>query len=373
MKYTLLLTQCCNLACSYCYVPKRDNAMSRATALDAINFIFRHGQKSAHLEIGFFGGEPLLEFDLIRQLVADIEAHPDWRQERVGLTLVTNGTIFSDEIASFLTRHGVRFCVSCDGPPEVQDRFRRTRAGAASSRLVERTIRSALGSLPAVLVNSVYRPETLDALPETIEYLAGLGVRHLYQNADYSAPWRPEDVARLAEVYAAVAERYLAAYRAGAPLFVSLIDNKVAVLLRGGYHPLERCAMGRRELAFSPDRRIYPCERLVAEDTAGSHAIGDLDLGLDLSSLRCRRSPGEELNAECRVCGLRALCMNWCTCSNYFMTGKYDRVGAFLCASEKAAIAAAERVFRTLEAEQGPTFIQHWAGDPQHNSVWLRN
>jgi uncharacterized protein len=372
MKYTLCITQECNLACSYCYIPKRPRVMSLETARDAVDFIFRQAAGMDQLEIGFFGGEPLLEFELIRDVTPFIKSQPGFDRHRVGLTVVTNGTIFSDAIAEFLIAHDIRFCLSCDGPPHVQDAFRKSAAGEPSSDRVEATIRSALKSLPALLVNSVYRPETLESLPETIAYLSGLGLRQLYFNPDFSAPWTPADLARLPAIYEEVAERYMELYLRGDPHFISLIDNKIAVIIRGGYQLPERCSMGRREMAFTPDRRIYPCERLIGAPEDDGHCIGSLDRGIDLSGLSCRHAGREAINPECLTCGLQEYCMTWCGCSNYFMTGQYNRVGPFLCASERAAIQAAFRAFTTLENTLGPTFVHHLIGQPHFNSVYLR-
>jgi uncharacterized protein len=372
MKYTLCITQECNLACGYCYIPKRPLVMSAETARDAVDFIFRQANGADQCEIGYFGGEPLLEFGLIREITPYIEAHAGFDARRVGLTVVTNGTIFSDAIADFLTAHNIRFCLSCDGPPPIQDAFRRSPAGEPSSGRVEATIRAARRALPAMLVNSVFRPETLASLPGTIAYLSGLGLRQLYFNPDFSAPWTDADLARLPAVYEEIAEDYIRRYLDGDPHFISLIDNKIAVILREGYQPLERCGMGRRELAFTPDRRIFPCERLIGDSENGGHCIGSLDRGIDLSRLSCRQATHEGANAECLACGLRDYCMTWCGCSNFFMTGDYDRVGPFLCASEKAAIQAAFRAFTTLERELGPTFVHHLIGQPHFNSVYLR-
>jgi len=369
MKYTLCITRRCNLACAYCYVAKRPETMSLATARKVVDYIFRHAVGKERLEVGFFGGEPLLEFGLMQAITELIEGHPAYQKERVNLTVVTNGTLFSEAIARFLIEHNVRYCLSCDGPPHVQDAFRRSAEGEPSSARVEATLRAALPVFPEMVVNSVYRPETMESLPDTIDYLAGLGLRALYLNPDFSAPWTLADVAKLPHIYGRVAERYMALYLKGDPHFISLIDGKIAVVLRGGYHPLERCGMGVREMAFTPDGSIYPCERLIDGAASNGHCIGHVEQGVDMSRMACRQAPRHPLNPECLACSFKEYCMNWCGCSNHFMTGYYNRVGPFLCASEKAAIAVAVKVFCTLEERLGPTFIHHVSGKPHSNSA----
>lgn len=368
LRYTLCTTLRCNLACTYCYVRKNGATMSPETARRAVDFLYRLAPPSRPVEFGFFGGEPLLELPLLGAAVGHIENHPAWDPARVSLSLTTNGTIFTAGITEFLRHHAFKVCISCDGPPSVHDRLRLSAGGVGTSAVVERNLRAARDALPQVLVNAVVHPATVRRLPETVEYLSGLGLRQIFLNHDYSAPWTAEDAEILGAAYEAVADRYIAWYLAGTPHYVSLIDNKIAVLIRGGYLPEERCQMGTGELAVAPDGTLFPCERLVGAGTSGDHAVGSLDRGLDLSRLLGRCIRDGPTNSQCRECSLRDSCMNWCGCSNAFMTGHYDRVGPFLCASERAAIRTALRVFSTLERRLGPVFLKHLAGAPHWNS-----
>lgn len=368
-RYSLCITMRCNLACTYCYVHKNPARMSPATARQAIEYIFQHTPLKDKIEIGFFGGEPLLEFSILRDIITLIENHPDYDPSRVSFTLTTNGTIFTDTIASFLKDHVFKVCISCDGPPSVQNLFRRTSRGKTTAIIVERTIREAKHILPMLLVNAVYRPETVRTIPQTIEYFSDLGLRRIFLNADYTATWTPSDVEALTEVYESISKRYIAWYLENDPHFISLVDTKIAVLLRGGYHPLERCQMGTGELAITPDGGLYPCERLIGSGSEEQFRIGSLDRGIDLSRLAAHCAHGSHLNPECLECSLKECCMNWCGCSNIFMTGYTNRVGAFLCASERAAIQAALHIFTVLEHRLGPVFLHHLSGQPQLNSL----
>ena len=356
MKNTISITQQCNLRCDYCYINKHDSVMPPETAARVVEFIFANSPEGERIDIGLFGGEPLLVLDTARHCVGLVRAHPAYDPDRVTLSLVTNGTIFSPEIASFLSDNNITFCLSCDGPPAIQDRYRHFPGGKGSSGPVERTIRQAMDSLPAILVNAVYSPETLHLLPSVVDYFISLGLRRIYLNANYGAQWRARDAAILPDIYASIAERYVAMQLKGDPCFISLIDGKLAVILKKGYAPMERCRMGRGEFAFAPSGRIYPCERLIGADDGSRHCIGTVFDGIDASALGCQPRPGST-NNECQGCSLRNYCMHWCGCSNYFSTGHYDRVGPFLCASERAAISTAEKVLRTLTDKLGVSFL----------------
>lgn len=366
-RYTLCLTLRCNLACSYCYIGKNPATMSLDTARRSLDFIFEHAPSTAAIEIGFFGGEPLLEFSLLKTIVAMVEQHPAFDPERVSFTLTTNGTIFSDAIAAFFRDHAFKVCISCDGAPHVQNLFRRTLADRDTAGIVERNLIAARAALPNLLVNAVYHPQTFHFLPESLDYFSDLGLRLIFLNPDYSARWTFADARMLPQVYHALGDRYVDWYRHGDPHFVSLIDTKIAVLVRGGYHPLERCQMGTGELAVAPDGGLYPCERLVGNGTDENYRIGTVEHGFEMSRLAAHCAPGSSLNEECLDCSLKDSCMNWCGCSNAFMTGYYNRIGPFLCASERAAIQVALDVFTTLERECGPIFLHHLAGAPHWN------
>ena len=146
--------------------------------------------------------------------------------------------------------------------------------------------------------------------------------------------------------------------------YIQKLTDKITVMLRGGYQPLERCRMGKGELAFAPSGNIYPCERLIGNDDGSTHCIGHVDTGIDPGRMVCNRMAGGRVNDECLACGIRDYCMNWCGCSNYFATGYYNRVSAFLCASEQAAVRVAFRVFQDLETQEGGAFMEHLAGRP---------
>lgn len=346
--YTLCTTFRCNLACDYCYVHKHPAVMTLETARRALDFIFRQAGNAQAVDIGFFGGEPLLEFNLMRQIVRLAEAHPGFAGRRMSFTLTTNGTLFSGEMVAYFQEHGFKVCVSCDGAPHVQDLHRRTPGGKGSGALVERNLTVAQAVLGDIAVNAVYTPQTLPYLPETVDYFSSLGVRRISLSPDFTAAWTPADLEQLPAIYQAVADRFKAWYRAGDPHFIDLIDSKVSVLMRGGYHPLERCMMGVGELTITPDGGLYPCERLVGSGSDGTYRIGSIEGGVDLSRLGGFCADGGEVNPECRECSMRDYCVNWCGCSNIFMTGHSNRVGPFLCASERAAIEVAAGIYAEI-------------------------
>jgi len=123
--------------------------------------------------------------------------------------------------------------------------------------------------------------------------------------------------------------------------------------------------MGRGEFAFTPDGGIYLCERLVG-DGGEPHRIGSVERGIEVGRMACHHGDGSR-NQECVGCTLRDCCMNWCGCSNYFSSGAYDRVGPFLCASERASIQVAGEVLERLDGVGA--WYDHLSGMPGINAV----
>ncbi len=365
MKYTLAITQRCDLACNYCYIGKKNAKMSISTAEKIVDFIFDSTPKNEKIDIGFFGGEPLLEFDLIKKITNLIQSHKSFDPDRTTLSVTTNGTIFSKEIAGFLEDKNMVLCISCDGPPFIQDASRPFPDGMHSSGIVEKNIKEALKFFPLIPVNAVYSPENLQYLPDVVDYLSSLGVKNIYLNPNISARWTKKEAGMFPRIYSNIGIRYMDFYRQGKPRFINLIDNKIVVILRGGYKSLERCRMGNGEFAFAPSGNIYPCERLIGQDEGKTHCLGNINDGF-IQRKTCKTISA--VNLECQTCGLKDYCMNWCGCTNYFSTGKYEAVAPFICNSEKAAISAAFHVIQEMR-ENWQNFSDHMAGTPLMNAI----
>jgi uncharacterized protein len=367
MKYTLAITLECNLACDYCYIQKNNSKMALSTAKNAIDFIFENCGKYNKMDINFFGGEPLLEFDLIKKITDMIQARSSFDRDRVAISVVTNGTIFSKDVADFLIKKNVVLCISCDGPQIVQDKLRHFPDGRGSSAIVERNIKQALSIFPLTPINAVYSPENLKLLPQVVDYLTMLGARNIYLSPNISSKWTKKEEEMLPKVYNAIGKKYVTFYNNGVPRYISLIDGKIAVILRGGYKPLERCRMGKGEYAFAPSGNVYPCERLIGSDDGMEHCLGNINNG-SINEKACQEISGAALNKECLTCGLKDYCMNWCGCTNYHSTGSYNMVSPFMCASEKAAINAAFDVILSMD-DNGLDLSHHLSGTPLMNVV----
>jgi uncharacterized protein len=340
--------------------------MDSATAKMAVDHAFVNAAIGEKIDIGFFGGEPLLEFGLIKEITDIIQSHRSYDAERVTISITTNGTIYNQQIEEFIAEKGIVLCVSCDGPPSMQNKYRHFRDGSGTSAIVEKNLKQALRMFPMIPVNAVYSPDNVASLPEVVEYLTGIGVNNLYLNPNISAHWTKNEAESLRNIFRSIGDKYIEFYRRETPRYINLIDGKVALILRGGYRPLERCRMGHGEFAVAPSGNVYPCERLIGSDDGKEHCLGNINYSFKPE--HCPVHPDIAINPECQTCALNDYCMNWCGCTNYFGSGRYDTVSPFICAVEKASINAALKVLDNLGSE--PNFIlNHRIGVPATNML----
>lgn len=358
MKFTLGLTHNCNLSCKYCYSgSKFKKDMSLDTAQKAVDFGIERAIPGQILDFSFFGGEPFLCFDLMKDITGYIREREKKVENPVRLSVTTNGTILNQSILDFLKKENVDLCISIDGPENVHDLNRCREDGTGSFGQVLKNLKIAIEQLEELQVNAVYGPETVDQLADSVSFFVQLGISVIHLNPNIFAPWPVEAYPKLENSFMKVAEYYVQSYERGEEIAINFIDSKVVLFLKGGYAAGDICGMGETEYGFAPSGNIYPCERFIGEDDGSSFCLGNVHTGLDhesLCSLLCHRG---NHNEECKSCDWQRYCMNWCGCTNYHLTGHTDFVSPVICASERSAIKAAKFVFTTLSKNE--LFIDH--------------
>ncbi len=360
MKCSLSLTHDCNMACNYCYAGvKNSEVMDIEIAKKIIDFIFKTIPKDQSIEINYFGGEPFLEFDLIREITKYVRKIEQKYKNPVMIGITSNGTLLTSEILDYLKHERISLCVSIDGNQQVHDRNRKFSSGKGSFSLVNEKLDLALSILDYVQVNAVYGPDTVDKLLETVSFLSEKNVSSIHLNPNITAQWSNDYYPILRKKFQEIADYYISSYTNGQEIAINYIDNKIIIFLKGGYSDFDKCHMGELEWGFAPSGNIYPCERLVGDDNNESFCMGNTQTGLNVDrQSTILWSKNQMGNLKCRNCELQQYCMNWCGCTNYFMTGKTNQTGEFMCANERAAIEAARRVLISLK--DNPLFIDHF-------------
>lgn len=351
---TLMVTHACNLRCTYCYTgTKFQRRMPTDVGMRAIDRAIASLSAGGTLELAFFGGEPLLEAELIEAFIAHARSETRRRGLELSLAMTTNGTITTPVAWAIMTTDGLDLSISCDGVPHAHDRHRITAAGAPTSAVVIDTIRRLVAESREFHVIAVVRPDTAEELPGGIAFLADLGVRSIQLSLDLWTRWTAGDIARLERVIARCADVWRLALPA---VNVSWFDEKAIALARLPFPPSPRCGFGCGEIAVAPSGRLYPCERLIGEDAAGQpmrlpgHALDGADF-LNVSAPAARSHP------SCAACAMEADCNTTCRCSNYVRTGDATRPDALLCRVNQACMVETARILN------GPVQISVCVGE----------
>jgi len=332
---TLAVTHGCNLRCSYCYTGTKSNStMPDAIAHAAIDRAIASLSPGGTLELGFFGGEPLLEAERVLAWINYTESKVSGANIALALSMTTNGTVMDSHAWSLMTRSDLELAISHDGVPAVHDRHRVTPDHRGTSEQVLLTIRRLLAVNKPFRVVMVVRPDNVDHLVEGIEYLQSLGVQRLEPSLDLWTHWTAEDLGRLEHAVADCA----VLWRSGLPeRSIGWFDEKAAYLAKLPALMTRRCGFGNGELAVAPSGRLYPCERLIGEDCADSPMAlpGHVLEGADF--LKPQRAPARS-EPSCHRCEVQSECNTICRCSNYVRTGDVTRPDGLLCVWNQACL-----------------------------------
>lgn len=297
-RISLFVTQTCNLRCVYCYEFGEDGnyldagrKMTLETALAAVNYLFRAAAPRRHVSINFFGGEPLLNFPVIEAVVKATRQRAHAHGKTCDFTMTTNAIPLSDRAIDFLVKHDFSLCVSFDGPPEINDRFRPTKNGKGAGRIA---IRNALRLLArhhrkgAVKVRATCTRDNRD-VRALADYFQGLSFTNVGLGAalgkSYRKAWYDLDVGDQWDFYRRQ-EAYLDHVLETIRQRRHVSYNPFRRILHRVSHPRAflgtMCGVGRNTNAIGVDGTIYPCHRYMGLEP---YRLGDIHCGLDPEKL----------------------------------------------------------------------------------------
>lgn len=356
MYANLFLTLGCNLRCTYCFAGTKVNkSMSPEIALETADFLLKLPDDS--LNISFFGGEPMLKYNLIKPFVLHCEEFKG--SKKISFSITTNGTLFNDEIIDFFQEHDVMYTISFDGNRKTQDIGRPTVTGGPSFDMVIKNIPKILKANPWVRVNSVVTPATAQDFTENIKYLRSLGFRYLVVLPDYGGTWGTREFQILKNEYKKLSEYYIDCHRRGIKIWINIFDDKIATNAKQDQDYVAPCN-ATRKVAIAPSGRIYPCVQFVQDDEPVDFkwVIGDISNGIDplkhAEYLSCSDKP---TSPECKDCVFLNRCNSWCSCNNLQSTGNPATPSAFMCEHERMLIPLADKVASQLWRERNDLFI----------------
>lgn len=322
----LQVTQNCNLRCTYCaysgkYFNRQHNGrrMSLHTALSAIDFFMNHSSDVDEVVIGFYGGEPILEFDLIKKVIEYVET--SYCERKVRFNFTTNLTLFTDEVINYVVEKNIEVMISLDGPRSIQDKYRVFADGRGSYNQVVANARRLREKSPKhfgkFATNTVASPgedyESIRSFLDTDELFGPLhsmftqvndsGLKEqVYYSDDYYRMLKREKfkifLYMLGEVTSDKVSRLLISEKAAILLtFKELIGSGTVGMKRA--HPGGPCIPGVRRLFVDTEGNFYPCERITE---LKQFQIGNLTTGFDLGRIKEMLNVGQFTEDKCLDC-----------------------------------------------------------------------
>ena len=356
---TFHLTHDCNLRCTYCYTgEKTRRPMSDEVADKAVDLTLTEAEKRSApwIDVTFFGGEPLLEKQLIWRIFDRFQSKTS--NAELFFKTSTNGLLLDDATLRALTERRIYVSISCDGPPDVHDRQRPNAAGQPTSRAVERAMERLLQSNPAANATCVLVPETAGEVARAVAFLFDKGFRYISLVLDFSAAWTMDDMTVLEKSYRQIATWYEQKLRAGHRFWLSSVDERIRSHTHRPPAPEELCSLGGRQFSIAPDGAIYPCIQFVRTEGLPEFMIGHvLHGGFDTACrdhlLQCSMAE----KTECRGCALRSRCSTHCSCINFATTGRIDRASPVACQFEQRVLPIIDSLAGKLYAGRNRLFL----------------
>ncbi len=330
----LHIAHTCNLNCSYCFASQgkyhgERAVMSYEVGKRALDFLIENSGSRKNLEVDFFGGEPLMNFEVVKQLVAYARSVEKEKGKNFRFTLTTNGLLIDDDVIDFANRECSNVVLSLDGRKEIHDRFRVDYAGNGSFDKIVPKFKKLVDSRGGK--NYYMRGTFTHANPdflEDIKVMLDLGFNELSMEPVVCAPGdsaelTDEDMQVVMEQYEKLAYLMLERHKAGKPFtfYHYMID------LTGGpciYKRISGCGSGTEYMAVTPWGDLYPCHQFVGDD---KYKFGDIWSGVTNTATRCEF---EECNVysrpECRDCWPRLYCSGGCAANAYHTTGSVKGV-----------------------------------------------
>ena len=315
----------CNLACRYCFAGEGEykgdrSLMSLEVGKKALDFLVANSGSRRNLEVDFFGGEPLMNFDVVKELVAYGRELEKTHDKHFRFTLTTNGVLLRDDVIEFANKEMDNIVLSIDGRKEVHDHMRPFKNGKGSYDFILDKFKKVAESRnqQKYYVRGTFTHYNLDFVKDVLS-LADEGFEQISVEPVVAGPEEPyaireEDIPQICEGYDELAKEMLKRKKEGRGFnfFHYMID------LSGGpcvYKRLSGCGSGTEYLAVTPWGDLYPCHQFVGEE---EFCLGNVDDGIVNAEMRdtfklCNVYAKE----ECRNCFAKFYCSGGCAANAY--------------------------------------------------------
>ena len=339
----------CNLACKYCFADEGEyhgkrELMSYEVGKKALDFLVANSGSRTNLEVDFFGGEPLMNFEVVKQLVKYGRSLEEPNNKKFRFTLTTNGVLLDDDILEFANKEMSNLVLSLDGRKEVHDLMRQRRGGQGSyDTVVPKFIKAAESrNQMNYYVRGTYTRNNLDFAKDVI-HMADLGFEQISVEpvvADKSESYaiREEDIDTLIKQYDELTAEMIKRKKEGKPFnfFHFMID------LSGGPCVAKRlsgCGSGTEYLAVSPSGELYPCHQFMGMK---DFLLGNVDEGVIRTDIRDEfKLCNVYAKEKCKNCFAKFYCSGGCAANSYNFSGSINGTYEIGCDLQKKRIECA--------------------------------
>ena len=335
----LHVSHTCNLNCEYCFASQGKYHGDRAlmtfeVAKQAMDFLVAHSGTRRNLEVDFFGGEPLMNWDVCKKLVAYGREQEKIQNKIIRFTLTTNGVLLDDEVTEFANREMHNVVLSLDGRKEVNDRFRVDYAGNGSyDRIVPNFQKfvAKRGNL-SYYMRGTFTHYNIDFVND-IRQMLDLGFNELSMEPVVTDPSSPsaitkEDLPVVFEQYEELARLMVERYNEGRPFtfYHYMLDLTCGPCI---YKRIAGCGSGTEYLAVTPWGDLYPCHQFVGDE---AYKMGSIYDGVQNLELRDKfASCNAYSRPECKDCWAKLYCSGGCAANSYHASGDINGIYEMGC------------------------------------------
>jgi len=343
----------CNLRCEYCFAGTgafggNRTLMNLETGKKGIDFVLDSSGHRTHCEVDFFGGEPLLNFGVVKALVEYGRKAGAARNKTIKFTLTTNGVLLSEEIQNYLEQEEISVVLSLDGRPEVHDRMRPYANGRGSyekiTPLIKQFIAKRSESSPYAIgtyyyVRGTFTHFNLD-FDRDVLHMADLGIKQISVEPVVAGPadayaFQEGDLNRIREAYDRLGEEVLIRRAQDQTFnffhFNVALDQGPCLIKR-----LSGCGAGHEYVAISPEGDLYPCHQFVGQEAYKLGSLYDENpYQLKAEVVKDFRSANIYAKLTCSECWARFACSGGCHAANVAFTQKLTEVYSLGCELQK--------------------------------------
>ena len=349
----------CNLNCSYCFASQGkyqgDRAiMSYEVGKRAFDFLIENSGSRRNLEVDFFGGEPLMNWDVVKKLVAYARSIEKEHNKNFRFTLTTNGLLIDDEVIDFLNKEMSNVVLSLDGRRDVHDLFRKDYAGNGSYDKIVPKFKKLVEARNGkdYYVRGTFTHNNVD-FTNDIFHMADLGFTELSMEPVVCAPTdpcalTPEDMPKIFEQYEILAKEMLKRKKEGIPFtfYHYMLDLKNGPCI---YKRITGCGSGTEYMAVTPWGELFPCHQFVGDS---KYSLGNIYDGItNVEIQEGFRSCNAYARPECSDCWARLYCSGGCAANSYHATGSINGIYEYGCELFKKRIECAV-MMQVAEADE---------------------